>query len=67
MKFWIGVVLFFGIGVGIGNLVARVYIKDGTSVAAAILLGAGAGAFGATFAFMWGHKIYRFVRRGSKN
>ena len=51
MKFWAGVILFFGIGVSIALAVAFPRMDRGSSVVGTIGLGSCVGAYGAWFVF----------------
>jgi hypothetical protein len=69
MKFWIGVILFFGLGVSIGLSVASVMLADGSSVFSAVALGACAGGYVTTFAFFVLLNLtrrFRIVRMGKR-
>jgi hypothetical protein len=65
-KVWIGIILFFGVGAGIGLAVALHYIRLGTSVGAAIFVGSGAGGVGAWLVFATSVNAYRRLRRSGR-
>lgn len=63
VKFWAGVILFFGISVAIAGTLAFVHVRNGGSVLGGIAMGSYVGGFGAWFVFFAGYRLLVGIKR----